>query len=171
MANIPPVKDETALDASVLAGRTHRHWRQVMPPDCRRIDAVPEAQPRQRPALAIKMSGITYSLAGRPAPCRSHSRHCYKRTARRLSGRRRAPRRPLPRRGPARLDQSRSFAWPAPGTEGLGTAAPGQYFAPPRLHLLAWGMVMKREQIDVDLGSSRVVDHDAHIRLRRLRAA
>ena len=70
---------------------------------------------------------ITYSEAARPALYRSHSRHCYKRTARPLSGRRRAPRRPLSRRGPPDLDQSRSFAWPAPGTGELGTAAHVQY--------------------------------------------
>jgi hypothetical protein len=82
---------------------------------------------------------ITYSEAARPAPCRSHSRHCYKRTARPLSGRRRAPRRPLSRRGPPDLDQSRSFAWPAPGTGELGTAAPVQYPALCRCTFWPWG--------------------------------
>ena len=81
---------------------------------------------------------ITYSEAARPAPCRSHSRHCYKRTARPLSGRRRAPRRPLSRRGPPDLDQSRSFAWPAPGTGELGTAAPVQYPALGRCTFWPW---------------------------------
>jgi hypothetical protein len=63
----------------------------------------------------------------RPAPCRSHSRRCYKRTVRPPSVRLRASRRRLSQRGPAHLDQSRSFAWPAPGTGVLGTAAPAQY--------------------------------------------
>jgi hypothetical protein len=45
----------------------------------------------------------------------------------------------LSRRGPPDLDQSRSFAWPAPGTGELGTAAPVQYPALCRCTFWPWG--------------------------------
>jgi hypothetical protein len=63
-----------------------------------RRDEQSGGHPRRRP-----VAPIAYSEEACPAPCRSHSRHCYRRTAHPPPVRPRAPRRRLSQRGPLSL--------------------------------------------------------------------